>query len=88
MSWFTLAFRTLLPFVADVAETKSVKASGEKLFDGIAAKLKEAAHDPDKVREIAETLEAKAGELTGAIVAKTPAAQQMDPDFMPPGSRD
>ena len=84
MSWFSRILQIAVPFVADVAETRDVKASGEKLFDGLAKRLKEVAHDPNKVRELAETLEAKKGELTGSIVANTPAAQFMDREYMPP----
>jgi hypothetical protein len=83
-SWFTRAFTLVVPFVADVYETRSVKESGAKLFDGLAAKLKAAAHDPAKVIAIAETLQQKKGELTGAIVGHTPAAGLMDPEYMPP----
>jgi len=88
MSWFTLAFTKVLPFVADVFETRDVRQSGRKLFEGLATSLKEAATDPDKVREIAGMLEEKKDELTGAIVARTPAAGLVDPESMPPGSVD
>lgn len=84
MAWFTLAFTKVLPFVVDAFESRDVKLAGEKMFGGIAAALKQAAGDPGKVRELADTLEAKKGELTGAIVAKTPAAQFMAPEYMPP----
>jgi len=88
MSWFTLAFTKILPFVADVFETRDIRQSGDKLFGGLASQLKEVAGEPDKVREIAAMLEEKKGELTGAIVARTPAAGLVDPEFMPPGSVD
>jgi len=88
MSWFTLAFTKVLPFVADVFETRDVRQSGDKLFGGLSSRLKEVAGDPDKVREIADMLEEKKGELTGAIVARTPAAGLVDEEFMPPGSID
>jgi hypothetical protein len=88
MSWFTLAFTKVLPFVADVFETRDVRQSGDKLFGGLAKRLKEVAEDPHEVRRIAEALEEKKGELTGALVARTPAAGLVDEEFMPPGSID
>lgn len=88
MSWFTLAFTRVLPFVADVFETRDVKQSGNKLFEGLAKSLKEAANDPDKINEIATMLEEKKGELTGSLLARTPAAGLVDAEFMPPGSVD
>jgi hypothetical protein len=88
MSWFTAIFTRVLPFAVDAFETRDLRQSGDKLFGGLAAKLKEVAGDPDKVREIAGMLEEKSGELTGAIVARTPAAGLVDEEFMPPGSVD
>ena len=88
MSWFTQAMTRLLPFAVDAFETRDLKQSGDKLFRGLAAKLKEAANDPEQVREIAAVIEEKAGELTGAIVARTPAAGLLDAEWMPPGSID
>lgn len=86
MSWFTHALQSVLPIIARVASNTNVQKAGEDLFAGIADKIKENLRNPTKLAELADTIHAKAPELTGAIVANTPAAAEVSPDIMPPGS--
>lgn len=86
MSWYDRGLVVAMPFVEEASELREIAQAGNKLFAGLAAKLKSVADDPAAVTALAVMIDDNRDRLTGAILARTPAAAMLDPACMPPGS--